>query len=224
MSTEIISNRPKSLSLVHVVDPPNRISARELHKYVVGLVGIFGLFAIGYPVAMNRVTQNTKFAAHKYHLKSLTPEYKSIEPQSETSAALAAPVQTPDRVVTTPERTLSRFMKSVYVIVYSPNGELLTASSTAGGIKFEDSRDRTTTGAFPAHDSSIDGIAFSSNGKNLASSGVDRKIKLWNMATAKLTRSPENQTNLLPSLDLKLNTTGLNRSSLDGTVKLWNAR
>lgn len=80
MSIELISNPTKSLSLVHNVALPQRISARELHKYVVGLVGVFVLIVTSYPIAMSRVTQSGKFAAHKSHLKSLTVEYKSIEP------------------------------------------------------------------------------------------------------------------------------------------------
>jgi hypothetical protein len=59
----------------------NRISAQELHKYVVGLFGVFLLFLITYPIAMNRVSQKEKFAPYQSHLKSLTPEYKSIDPQ-----------------------------------------------------------------------------------------------------------------------------------------------
>ena len=56
-----------------------RISAQELHKYVVGLVGIFMLFLITYPIAMARVSQKEKFAPYQSHLKSLTPEYHPIE-------------------------------------------------------------------------------------------------------------------------------------------------
>jgi hypothetical protein len=78
MSTETMTNSTKSLALVHV-DKGNRISARELHKYVMGLVGIFALCIITYPIAIYRVTQQEKFAASRSHLKSLTADYKSIE-------------------------------------------------------------------------------------------------------------------------------------------------
>ena len=37
-----------------------RISARELHKYVMGLVGVFMLFAISYSIAIYRTTQQEK--------------------------------------------------------------------------------------------------------------------------------------------------------------------
>ena len=106
MSIELIPNPVKSPSLVHVVAPPQRIPARELHKYVVGLVGVFVLIVTSYPIAMNRVTQNGKFATYKSHLKSLTLEYKPSKPQAKTSTSLTASVQTPDLVVTNPEHTL----------------------------------------------------------------------------------------------------------------------
>ncbi len=62
-----------------LVKPP-RISAQELHKYVLGLIGVFGLIVISCPIAMNRVAQKEKFAPYKSYLKSLTPEYKAVEP------------------------------------------------------------------------------------------------------------------------------------------------
>ncbi len=58
-----------------------RISARELHKYVLGLIGIFMLVVITYPIAMSRVAQKEKFAPYNSHLKSLTLEYKPVVPK-----------------------------------------------------------------------------------------------------------------------------------------------
>jgi hypothetical protein len=70
------SNSSKSQSLVHI--DQNRISARELHKYVVGLVGTFMLCLFTYPIAIHRVSQQEKFAPYRSHLKSLTPACQSI--------------------------------------------------------------------------------------------------------------------------------------------------
>jgi hypothetical protein len=80
MSTELITSTQtnQSRSLVQI-KPPDRISARELHKYVVGLVGMFMLCLVTYPIAIYRVTQQEKFASSRSHLKSLTADYKSIK-------------------------------------------------------------------------------------------------------------------------------------------------
>ncbi len=51
-------------------DVSTRISARELHKYVSGLIGVFLLFSITYPLAMIRVSSQPKFAAYRSHIKS----------------------------------------------------------------------------------------------------------------------------------------------------------
>jgi hypothetical protein len=69
-----------SIDLQATVDKPSRISARELHKYVWGLVGVLLLAIVTYPIAMNRVSQTEKFAPYQSHLKSLTLEYKPVEP------------------------------------------------------------------------------------------------------------------------------------------------
>jgi hypothetical protein len=58
---------------------PLRISARELHKYPIYLVGIFLVFLVTYPIAMSRVSQAAKFAPYGAHLKSLTLEYRQSE-------------------------------------------------------------------------------------------------------------------------------------------------
>ncbi len=56
-----------------------RISARELHKYVVGLIGIFLLFSITYPIAMMRVSRHPKFAPYQSHVKSLSKFARSFD-------------------------------------------------------------------------------------------------------------------------------------------------
>lgn len=52
------SNAPLDLS--QLVTPSPRISARELHKYVLGLVGIFMLFVITYSIAIHRVERQSR--------------------------------------------------------------------------------------------------------------------------------------------------------------------
>jgi hypothetical protein len=69
----------KTIDLTRIVNAPTRISARELHKYVVSLVGVFMLFVITYPIAIHRVAQKQQFASDRSYLKSLTSAAKSIE-------------------------------------------------------------------------------------------------------------------------------------------------
>ncbi len=50
--------------------------AKQLHKIVFGLLGVFSLFAFSYPLAMLRVSQMEKFRSFEFHGKSLTLEYQ----------------------------------------------------------------------------------------------------------------------------------------------------
>jgi hypothetical protein len=50
---------------------PHRISARDLHRYVWGLMAVFSAFAISYPIACWRVSQSEQFRPHQSHVKSL---------------------------------------------------------------------------------------------------------------------------------------------------------
>jgi hypothetical protein len=48
---------------------PRRISARELHRYVWGLMAVVSAFAISYPIACWRVSQSEQFRPYRSHVK-----------------------------------------------------------------------------------------------------------------------------------------------------------
>jgi hypothetical protein len=79
MMNKLSQNPRKTLDLADVVAPPVRISARELHKYVVGLVSIFMLFVITYPIAIHRVAEQTKLGRERSIRDSLTAVSNSID-------------------------------------------------------------------------------------------------------------------------------------------------
>lgn len=94
LSQELRNNLASSLVPTKTLAKPPRISAQELHKYILGLIGVFGLIVISCPIAMNRVAQKEKFAPYKSYLKSLTPEYKPVKPLLKKSSATANLAQT----------------------------------------------------------------------------------------------------------------------------------
>ncbi len=49
-------------------------SSKQMHKYILMLVGVFSLMIGSYPIAMMRISQKEKF--HGFHVKSLTIEGK----------------------------------------------------------------------------------------------------------------------------------------------------
>ena len=68
-------------------------SAREMHKYVVGLVGVFVAMAVSYPIAFLRVSQHKNFTG--FHVKSLTLEGKPANLSTESVAVVPyKPVET----------------------------------------------------------------------------------------------------------------------------------
>jgi hypothetical protein len=60
LKSESIPVHQSVVSPVPNDDSSNRISIRELHKYVMGLIGIFLLFSITYPIAIFRVSHQLK--------------------------------------------------------------------------------------------------------------------------------------------------------------------
>lgn len=67
------------------------LPAREMHKFVWGCVGVFGLICVTYPIAMWRVTQMAKFRG--IYVKSLTIEGK--DPAKVADANVVAKVAEP---------------------------------------------------------------------------------------------------------------------------------
>jgi hypothetical protein len=53
-----------------------RVSSKEMHKYVLALLGVWVLFLITLPSAYMRVSQDKKFADARSHVKSMTLEGK----------------------------------------------------------------------------------------------------------------------------------------------------
>ncbi|MBW4510513.1 MAG: hypothetical protein KME64_28955 [Scytonematopsis contorta HA4267-MV1] len=58
--------------------------SKEMHRYVLLMLGVFVLFTISFPIAFFRVSKEKKFAEYNSHLKSLTVEGNSIKPSSAT--------------------------------------------------------------------------------------------------------------------------------------------
>lgn len=81
MSIDTNSTRSEHLES-SVVSQSNsqRISARELHRYVWGLTILFAVFAISYPIACWRVSQSAKFRLDRSHLKSLSDSSAPVIP------------------------------------------------------------------------------------------------------------------------------------------------
>jgi hypothetical protein len=70
--------QPEQTWLGTALKLPNRVSDQPLSKYVVGLMCVVTVIAAAaYPIAMNRVSQNGKFA--ESYVKSLTREYKPAQ-------------------------------------------------------------------------------------------------------------------------------------------------
>lgn len=61
----------------HPVKPTaKRVSAQDMHKIVLTLVGVFVLVALSYPIAMLRVANMEKFRG--LHVKPLTATYQPV--------------------------------------------------------------------------------------------------------------------------------------------------
>jgi hypothetical protein len=107
-------------------EPMKPIPAREMHKYVLGFVGLFFLIAASYPIAFWRVSQHEKFAG--FYVKSFTDAGES---KQLTNAAVA--VQPPTNHSS--GQTAIDSSPSVAVQPANPPGQIPTSNSTLVAVQ-----------------------------------------------------------------------------------------
>ncbi|WP_157248304.1 WD40 repeat domain-containing protein [Nonomuraea typhae] len=84
-----------------------------------------------------------------------------------------------------------RVGRSVYSLLYSPDGRNLAVGGGDGAVRFVDTRTRRQTGAvLRGHSSYIDGLAYSADGRRLATTVLDRSARVWNTTVWAQTPGP----------------------------------
>jgi WD40 repeat protein len=71
----------------------------------------------------------------------------------------------------------------VYVVRYSPDGELLAAGIQEGHVLIWDASSGELVRTLTGHTGQTIGLAFSPDGKHLASLSLDNTVKLWDLST-----------------------------------------
>jgi hypothetical protein len=111
----------------------------------------------------------------------------------------------------------------VDAVAFSPDGQLLAASTLQGQLRLWRVRDGQLLMAFVGHTTGIDTICFSPDGKVLVSGSGDHTIRLWDVNTGRLLKTMAGHTNPVMSVRLSPDGKVLASGSRDHTVRLWNA-
>ncbi len=71
--------------------------------------------------------------------------------------------------------------KSVYSVIFSPDGKYLASCSGDNTVKLYSVESQKEVTTLRGHSSSVLSVAFSPDGKYLASGSYDKTVKLWNV-------------------------------------------
>jgi hypothetical protein len=118
-------------------------------------------------------------------------------------------------------KTLRGHSRSVYSIVFSPDGKILASGSADATIKLWDVEKGQEFATLQAHHNSILAVAISSNGKILASGSADGTVKLWNLDNQQEIATLLGHANSVCGVAISSNGRILASGSADCTIKLW---
>lgn len=110
----------------------------------------------------------------------------------------------------------------IFVIAYSPDGQLLAAGTKRGDIWFWRAADGQTQGCLHCSDDAVWSIAFSPDGRTLASGSADQTVRLWDVQTGQAQRKLTGHTDIVTAVAFSPDGRTLVSGSADRTVCLWN--
>ena len=108
----------------------------------------------------------------------------------------------------------------IFVVAYSPDGQLLAAGTKRGEIWLWRASDGQTLGLLKSSDDAVWSIAFSPDGQTLASGSADRTVRLWDVQTGQVQRTFTNHADTVTAVAFSPDGQTLASGSADRMVHL----
>lgn len=108
--------------------------------------------------------------------------------------------------------------------MFHPDGSLLAAGSSDGGVYFWDTKNYWQVKKLVGHESGVTVVCFNHTGSHLISGDKKGMIRLWDVASSRLIAAWKGHTERITSLTLRPNGKQFASASRDGTVGIWDAQ
>lgn len=118
------------------------------------------------------------------------------------------------------DAVFTQSFSSILSLTYSPDGQMLAAGHSNGGLRVWRLTDYQPLCAVQAHTDWVRAVAFSPDGTYFASSSDDATIRLWDTATGEPRRTLLDHTDYVQAIAFHPQGE-LASGSHDGTIKLW---
>ena len=109
----------------------------------------------------------------------------------------------------------------VNVVIYSPDGTILTSASNDSTIKLWNALSGRLIASLEGHSYAVYVVTYSPDGATLASASQDNTVKLWNIEDASLIFTFEGHSKYVNTVVYSPDGTTLVSASGDKTIKLW---
>ncbi len=109
----------------------------------------------------------------------------------------------------------------VYIIAYSPNGEVLASGGSDMHINLWKLNSGLIFGSLEGHQDKVYCVCFNPDGTYLASGSHDNSVKLWEIKTGKLVRTLQGHQKNIASVAFTPDGKTLASASHDKTIKMW---
>ena len=139
--------------------------------------------------------------------------------QCEFSGVRLLDAKTGDSVAELPQN----FDAMVWRMVFSPDGNLLAASSGDGTVRLFDIKEAAEQSTLLASESRAFGVAFSSDGKTLAAALGDNTVRILDIATGEEMAVLRGHTEPVISVAFSPDGGLLASGSVDKTIRVWDA-
>ena len=131
-------------------------------------------------------------------------------------------IQVWDTSTRTLQHTLDDHTKSIFNLVFSPDGRTLASGSLDNTVRLWDTGTGNLRRTLTKHTDFVFGLAFSADGSILASGSKDGTIRLWNPNTGQQLNALTGY--VVPVISLAFSPTGkvLGTGRADTAIRLWN--
>lgn len=158
---------------------------------------------------------------------ALDPEDKRLVTATRGGAIQLWDATTGEQLITLsgvePWPDLNDDSRSVYTVVFSPDGKHIVSGGTDSNVRIWDAATGTVVMTLRGHKGPLRGVAYSTDGRRILSASEDTTVKVWDAATGNELMTLRGHTDGIQSVAFSPDNTRIVSGSKDKTIRIWDS-